>query len=90
MEAPFTGGTLDIATVLSQLKKQRRDIDRAIAALEEIKPARRRAPKTRARKSERVVSIVRGREKATRSGAFQREKRKADVLEFPVIARRAR
>jgi hypothetical protein len=81
---------LDIATVLAQLKKQRREIERAIAALEEIKPARRRAPKTRASKSEPIVSIVRGREKAVNSGAFQREKRKADILEFPAIARRAR
>ncbi|PYX90420.1 MAG: hypothetical protein DMG68_01960 [Acidobacteria bacterium] len=81
---------MDIATVLTELKKQRREIERAIAALEEIRPAqRRRAARVRPRKTgERVVYITRGLQ-ATVESAVKQEKRKGRVIDFPV-ARRAR
>ena len=86
----ITGETLDIATVLGELKKQKRELERAIAALEEIKPSRRRTAKPRSRRpGDRIVSIARGRETVVSSAAAHREKRKAEVFEFPV-ARRVR
>lgn len=82
------GETLDIAAILSELRKQKREIERAIAALEGIKQPRKRA-RVQRRNNERVISIVRGVEKSL-TPAAKETSRKGQIIRFPIMARRAR
>ena len=82
------GETLDIAAILSELKAQKREIERAIAALERIRQPRKRARVPR-RNKQRVISIVCGVEKSL-APAAKETNQKGQVIRFPIMARRAR
>jgi hypothetical protein len=77
------GGRVNIGRVLAQLKKERREIDRAIAALESLSRAKdtQRVPR---RKALSTASSRKHRKDKSRPAAVKPRTTAGEILEFPV------